>query len=763
MSFEPFSRDEQWDAMSLRRAEAMNRHLGLTTEQGPGPQHTTESDRTAYPFRSRPVDAEAEGTGWLRGVGIVREHWRLSALFTLVVVASVTAATLMMKPVYEPQARVQVDPPGAEVFSLQGNNSSGAATDYLATQAQNLQNDELTLDVIRKLHLDQSPFSGGAPGAISGTPSLATEIVVPLTPAEEKALIVFKQSRKITRDVASRLITVSVSAHNPVVAAAVTNTLVNMFIERDYKLRNDAILQSSEWLQRQLEDIRQRMDDSNLALNNFEKANGVDAIGDNQNRFSEQMVELSRQLMQAQADRIQLQSYLNDLNGAKDSSLPQISSNPVVQELTKKLAEVRAEIAETRAVYGASHPNTKKLQNEADELQSQLNTERSEILRDMKTSYTAAQAREHLMQSQMQGASKQMVVLAQYNALKKESDANTQLYQALYQKIKEAAIAAETKSSNIRVVDRARVLDRPTRPYRSQNIALGLLVGLIGGVIVAFLREAMDTRIHTPEDIKKCLGAESVSVVPVIGNGEPAAQARSRSRLQQHTPQRNPYLFQVDRPNSLEGEALRGIGVTVRLSRQNGCTPQVILVVSPLTGEGKTTLSINLALTLARHGRTCIVDADLRKEGVAPALGVVAKYGLREVLSESMGVDQALVSAVQLPNLSLLASGTAPGDPSALISSTRMSGLVGKLRQRFEFIVIDSPPMLLFSDGRALSVLADGIIVVGRSGVTTRETLKRVIELLDGVRSAPIVELVLNAAESPITDYHYYRRYDMAS
>src|SRR6266851_7795323 len=207
-----------------QNGEAMSRHFELETGQGSSPQYSKEFNRPVYPLQSHPNSSEH--TDWLRAIDILKKHWRLSAVFALVVAVSVTVATLMMKPVFEPQARVEVDPPGAEVFSLQGNSNSGTSPDYIETQAQNLQNDELTLEVIRKLRLDQSPYFGADPNAISSEPRLATEVAVPLTPAENRALFVFKQSRKITRDVASRLITVSVSAHNPMVAAAVTNTLV---------------------------------------------------------------------------------------------------------------------------------------------------------------------------------------------------------------------------------------------------------------------------------------------------------------------------------------------------------------------------------------------------------------------------------------------------------------------------------------------------------------------------------------------------------
>ena len=181
------------------------------------------------------------------------------------------------------------------------------------------------------------------------------------------------------------------------------------------------------------------------------------------------------------------------------------------------------------------------------------------------------------------------------------------------------------------------------------------------------------------------------------------------------------------------------------------------MVASALPGEGKTMLSVNLALALAQHGSTCIVDADLRKRGVAPMLGVFANHGLADVLSGNMELDDALVPHVYLPALSVLSAGTESGEPGSLIASSAMSDLVGILKQRFQFVVIDSPPILPVADARVLSTLVDGILMIGRSGVIKRENMKRAVEMLREVRSAPVLEYVLNAATSSRSDYGYYK------
>jgi capsular exopolysaccharide synthesis family protein len=709
-------------------------------------------------MQTESADSEAEGSVGLNPLAVLRRRWRWSLLFALLIIAGVTAVTILMKPVYEPEAHVEVDAPGSEVVSVD-HHDNGGFEDFTETQAQNLQTDALALEVIHTLHLSQDAEFGGKEPAAAVPAVQASDIAVQLTPAEDRALLAFKDSRKVTHDPGSRLITVSVSAHNAMEAAQLTNTLVDLFIERDFKAREDNIAQ---W-QRQLDDIKKRMDDSNHALAAFQNSSGFSAIGDNENTFSERVIELSKQLMQAQSDRIQLQAYLAKLDSVpaasvQTTSLPQISSDPVVQGLTTKLADTRAELAQTQAVYGDNHPNVKKLQNEVNELQSQLDMQRSAIFNNLKTSYSASKAREGLLASQMAGATKQMGVLAQYNALKKEADSNAQIYAVLYQRIKEVGIAAETKSSSIRVIERARVLNSPTKPKRIEMILFGLLAGLVGGIGLAFLLEALDTRIRTPEDIKKYLGAESVSVIPLIGKSMRYGLPPPGMTSLPGPAGEGSGTFLLDRPNSPESEALRGIYTAVRLSwRNSGGAARVLMIASALPGEGKTMLSVNLALALAQHGSTCIVDADLRKRGVAPMLGVSGARGLGDVLAGTMDLDEAFVPHGSLASLSVLSAGAAQGEPGTLIASNAMADLVAKLRQRFEFVVIDSPPILLVADARSIAALADGILMVGRSGVTTRENMKRAVEMLREVRSAPVLEYVLNAADHHAFNYGYYK------
>ncbi len=586
----------------------------------------------------RPLPSSQEKTPeWLLILGTLRKHWRISALFAAIVMITVTIVTFSMKAVYQPSGRIEVDPPG-ETFSLSGGSAAGSDAEYLETQAKNLKSDKLAIAVIRKLKLDQNPDLVREPNtkASSTVAFDPAADIVQLTPAENEALGTFRERLEIQRDTASRLITVSFASHDPRLAAIVTNTVVDTFIEQTYQEQHKAITKSTEWLGRQLDDIRLRMENANRVLAQFQESIGVADIDANKSTFTEQMAELSRQLSQARADRIRLEALLASTQTGSPDSLPDVRDNPVVQRLSELLAQKRAELSQTMVMYGKNHPTAKRLQSEVNELNGQLDSQKKAILSSVKSDYAAASTREQLVNAHIKGTSTELNQMARYNALRKEAEANSELYNSLYARVKEAGIAAASRSSNLRVVDEARVLTFPTRPNRPLNLAIGLLAALLGAVLIALLREQIDTRIFTPEDVRRSIGTSSISIVPLIAplrhrRLAAATESGAVGLARKNGSDANVH-FLLDRPYSPEAEALHSLYTSIMLSRL-GSAPQVVLVVSSYPGEGKTTVAVNLAIAMARHGQTCIVDADLRRGRIADALRPDLELGLSDVLT----------------------------------------------------------------------------------------------------------------------------------
>jgi len=700
-----------------------------------------------------------EQAEWLSTVRAIRRHWRWSLVFAGAFSLCVVVTVLLMKPVYQPRARIEVDPPGNELFSLEPGSPSDSIA-YAETQAKNLETDELAIAVIRKLQLDRNPEFVSRPlkaGQSNPPPVNSSARPAEVTPTEQIALKVFQRSLQVRRDTSSWLIDVSFASHDPRLAALITNTLVEQFIETNYQTRHEAIVRSTQWLSHQLDDIRARMEQSDRALTEFQRNSGITPVGNTQSTFDERISELNRQLTVAQADRIQLEALLQEVNGADPDLDPHAKADPVVQELSKRLATARADLKQAVILYGNNHPKIKEMQAQVGELQAQLESQQNSVLANLKTSYSAASVRENLLRSELKDAARELGHMAQYEALKKEAQANEALYNTLYTRVKEAGISAESKSSNIRWVDRAGVPDTPTRPRPLLDIGMGALAGILGGFLLAFVRVSLDSKVRTLEDMKS-LTRSSISLLPVIGAEKAELSKKLRWKVRCNGNGNFSEAFLLERPGSAEAEALLGLFTCVRLS--DPCRePQVLLVASGAAAEGKTTIAVNLGIALARHGKTCVLDADMRKPRVAGIFGFESQCGLADVLNGSCRLDEAFLPVPSVPNLSLLPAGLSREDAGDLICSESMRDLLRNLRRGFQFVVIDSSPILAFVDGRALAPLADGVIFVGRSGVTTREAIKRGLELLEQARSAPVVAVVLNAVDFSSPDYPYRYAY----
>jgi capsular exopolysaccharide synthesis family protein len=697
----------------------------------------------------------------------LRKHWKISALFAVTVFMVVAGITITTKPSYEPVAQLEISPQGSELFNSPNATSEVGADQYIGTATKKLQSDELAVAVIRKLHLDDAPEFSAPPRRMERLIAMARSVAssqqdadpappsvpdasIRLSRAEGLALDRFHKQLKVQRDSTSRIISVSYSSTDPVLAANVTNTLLSTFIEMTYAQREADIAHRSRWLEVQLNDVRGNLDASTRSLASFQRETGIADVDGAKNTVSEQMAELGRQETLAQSERIQLESLFNTVTSP--DAVADVQKNLVIQDLSRKLADSEVELRKQEVTYGESHPTVLKLQNEVAELQHQLKVQTDLILRQLKTSYAAAQSRQHAIHAEVKVASGQLGKVARYNELKKDVETNTTLANDLYRRIKEAGIAAGARATDMAVVDPARVLNRPTRPNWTLNLMAGALIGILGGVLIGFARESFDSRIHAIEDLRGMTIANSVSFIPEFGSD---LTFRERAQIRKLSEAGATEMYLQKRPRSPESEALRSLGSCLMLARASKSL-RVILVTSSLPREGKSTLAVNFASALSRHGKTCLVDADLRAPKVAKAFGIGPGTGLSDLLAGQQTIHLNPVNG--LPNLMVLTAGKTGANSTAsdLLSSDAMRQILEGLRQQFDSIVIDAPPLLPFAEARVLATLVDGIIMVCRSGVTTRAALAQSEAVLKTVNAAPVIEVVMNGAVVNSGDYSYY-------
>jgi len=690
---------------------------------------------------------------------VLQAHWRFGAFCAAIILAVVLAGTAIAYkrfPTYEADVRVQVDPPGSETFSMNEVANGSLDADYVDTQAQVLKSDELAIATIRALHLERNPeIVGDKPCSDTGGSPDGFQ----LTECENLALRHLRDAVSVSPIKNTRVLELKFSSRDPRLAPTVANKLASLFEEKNYRTRYEAVMKSSQWLERQLEDVHQKMIQSDESLAAYERAHGIVDVDDKQSTVTQNISELNHELTQAQADRIQMEPYVTSLRASGDAdALPQIRDNAMIQALIQRLIEVQSQLSEQRTVYGVRSPNVKKLENQASALQQEINGQKKEIVRELRNNYSAAVSREKLISDQLSEVTGKMPAMAVYNNLKRDAQVNSDLYNTLYARIKEAGIAAASKSSNVRIFDPARVLDRPTWPRPMPSLIIGFILSLFGGLAAAFVKGSFDTTLRNPDEITSLTGS-AVSLVPQL---EYAGASRrnplawiglARKALPADTGLSAIKMFSQDNCSPV-AESIRSLQTTIMLHRRNKPL-RVILIASPFAGEGKTTIAVNLAVALASSGRTCLIDADLRKSRIASSFNLKATTGLTDILRLRVPSTSPLMGVEELPSLAILPGGPPVSNPGSLILSKQMRDVVKGLRSSCDYVVIDTPPLIPFADARALAPLADAVILVSRSGSTTREAVRRSIEVLSG-SGTPIVSIVLNGVNIDLPDYQYY-------
>lgn len=725
---------------------------------------------------TKSLSCEGAEFTWEQGIRVLRKNGRLTFTIAGALTGLIVLATLLMRDVYQPVARLEIAPPTSGIKTLHEIESSTESEnqDYLETQAQILKSDALAVSVIRELRLDRFPEFTGKPGTrapekastIAERSSMPLSIDNPymqeqlklatLTPAEAAALEQFRQGLSVTAIRNTRLIEISYTSHDPMLARQITNTAVAKFIDNSYKHRYTTTMQASEWLATQLGELREKVQSANQAVSDYQRKYGLVELDDRDVPMTQLMGEVNHQLSEAQANRIESEAYVRMIELGQGEFVPAIRDDQVYQNLVMRYADVRAQLAQAKAVYGDLNTNVKKLEDQSVEIAKQIDKEKQRISDRIRTSYEAGKEREKLMmrsreklRGQMGNVSSQLVG---YHSLKNEAVANAELYNTLQARLKEAGIYAGLRSGNIRIVDLAANLQKATGPHRLLLISSGALMSCFLAILACFVKESFNNTVRTPEDVRLWIGLRSLALLPVMGLNKESDELRDGMNGQQNNCTTGSVT--VMKPLSVEAESMRDLR-TALFSTRLVSSPKSILISSSIQGEGKTTVAVNFAIAMAQLGRTCLVDADLRDPAVAMAFGIAGKTGLSDVLRGSVQLSHALLPISGIANLAVLPSGTISGSPADMLASSRMQAVCNALRGEFDFVVIDSPPIIRFSDARFLSSLVDEVVLVGRYGITTRRAMQRSAELLQEAR-APVAGMVLNGIDLSSPDYHYF-------
>jgi polysaccharide biosynthesis transport protein len=636
-------------------------------------------------------------------------------------------------------------------------------TDMLTHQAV-LLNDNTALSVIDHLGLMQThPYVDLPTGKIQA--DFAREATLPLDQApltRDRALGIFRSGLRVAVVKNTRLLTVSYTDTDPQRASRIANAVVEAYLTNHTEARYTATSKASTWLTNQLEDLKRRVEESHKKVSAFEQSAGLVGIApssttkggtsaeESTNTTYQRLTAMNAELSRAEVTRIAKEAVYHltetgdpdvvlgmgetGLVTGEGGSSPIAADNKniqLLQKLREQEASLKVQMAAEKVRYGAMNPAIQEIRNQIDSLEIQIREELRRINKEAKTDLDLAQANEDAIRKSVNGQQRGVAALgnslAALTFLQQEENTSRGLYQDLYTRLEEANIAAGVKSSDIVIVDPARAPGGHSSPVLKMNLAGGLLLGSLVGLLFAGVLHLRDTSLTVLEDF------EAVWEFPLLGiirRFDVAARSkysygRPSVAIQRKQAPAQESAWLLTAPKSEIAESYRGIRTSILLSRIDP-VPQVILFTSPLSGDGKSTTAYNIAIAFAvQNKRVLLLDADLRRPTIGRKTNCNGKRGLSDMLANDLSLDEVMQQHPNLPNLYVLTSGTIPPMPAELLGSEHFVRLIEQMRKQFDYILIDAPPVLLVTDPLLLASSVDGIVLVVRAGVTTKPVMKR--------------------------------------
>lgn len=733
--------------------------------------------------RVAPIEpAEAETVA---GLGrIIRRRLRIVVGVALSIIVAGVAICMLMTPRYSSTTTVEInqDDQGANAAAPADNSSQ--TTDQLKSEIQTdvqiLQSSDLALEVIRDLRLQEKrPFSSAIYPKENGLPLDQA----PRT--RERLLHIFGDNLKVEPAEDTRLIHITFQNPDPTVASMVSESLAKTFIGSTLERRHDSTTQASFWLQKELDDLKSEVEESEQKLADYERKTGLagmqftepassDGSGtvsaNPHNTVTDRLFALNQELTTAEASRISAETIYNLVRtqnpevvlglgamsvssgsgGGSSGSLTSDGGIQLVRQLREQEADLTREYSADAVKYGANNPRLIQMQQQLEDVRNQTQAELGRISKRAENSYLYAKNNEDSIRArfadQQTAANSMADKTVQLQVLAQEAYSNRALYESLFSKLQTATLSSGVRATRIDIVDHARPAGTPSSPQYGKYIALICGVGAFFGISSAFLRESLDDTVRTPRDLDELFSLSLLGYLPRMLPGKSSKSGYRESDL-------------IGSPQSPFSEAFRALRTSILLALPP-TKPKTLLITSAVGGDGKSTVAYNLAIAFAQQGnRVLLIDADVRNPDLHRMFDAPVSPGLSEI--ESWDENSALPTFVEhsmLSSLFLLPAGRRPDLPAEFLASPLFGSLLQSCAKQFDYVFVDSPPILAVTDASIIATKTSGTIAVLRSQSTTRPLVSSLIKALQRTQS-PTVGLVLNDVRRPALDGFYSYSY----
>ncbi len=704
-------------------------------------------------------------------VNIIRKRRLLVFSVFIIIFTGVLIITFASTPIYEASTRLLIEKAVASPL-VSDYSYVRQAPEFLQTQAEIITSYPVARKVVEQLNLeetydsylagaDETGFSFKAAvswmkklyataGVITGSVFAKEVNTAPKVEQDEMSVVdaiaeVIRTEIMVEPIPDTKIIELSFESANPQLAAMIANATAEAYMNQLLEMKMEASNYNRKWMGMKGGEEADKLKRAKKALNDYMKANDIVTIEDRVAIVPQKMAELGSKLAQAETRENELATLYDKIRRSLNSSdelitIPVIADDPSLEKIRENVLRAEQNIIEQSKKYGRKHPVMIRAKSELKILQTKQNQEIGRIVKTVKNRYELARFNTRDLKEMLDKTKKEAISLnekfIQYGILKREIENHQNLYNALISRTNEQNVTEQVQDINVWIVEKAQLPKLPSKPNKKRNILLGLIMALFGGVGLALFLEYLDNTIKTPDDIEERYELPVLSTI-----------AKSKDKKQP------PYKVVLEKPSSALAESFKTLRTSVLLSSA-GSPPQTIMVTSMAPQDGKTTIACNLAASIAESGsRVVLIDGDLRRPMLHEIFGLDNTEGLSTFIAGTSDIKVDELAAHN--NLYVVTSGPKPPNPSELLISKRLKILLGAFKEKFDFIVLDTPPLISVSDALVISKIVDASLVVVRFAKTSYEMMNHGMKQLEGI-DAKLIGAVINEVDERKSGHYYY-------